>query len=57
MADPIIVREWILKADDDLNFANINLEEDSPFYAILCFHFHQSAEKYLKSYIIAYNLC
>lgn len=56
MADLIIVKEWIRKADDDLNFATINLEENHPFYSLICFHFHQSAEKYLKSYIVAYDL-
>ena len=25
-------------------------------YAQICFHFHQAAEKYLKSFIIAYDL-
>jgi HEPN domain-containing protein len=56
MADPGIVREWLSKADEDFNFAKINLEEDHKFYSQVCFHFHQAAEKYLKTYIAAYNL-
>ena len=56
MADPKIVREWLHKADEDLNFARINLEEGNNFYAQICFHFHQAAEKYLKSFIVAYVL-
>ncbi|MBI4686153.1 MAG: HEPN domain-containing protein [Nitrospirae bacterium] len=56
MADSKVVREWLTKADDDFNFARINLEEDNKFYSQICFHFQQSAEKYLKAYISAYDL-
>ena len=34
----------------------VNLEEGKPFAALICFHFHQSAEKYLKAYIVAHDL-
>ena len=56
MADPKIVREWLQKADEDLNFARLNLDEGNNFYAQICFHFHQAAEKYLKSFIVAHDL-
>ncbi len=56
MADPKIVREWLNKAEEDFNFAKINLEEDNKFYSQICFHFQQSAEKYLKALIAAYDL-
>ncbi len=56
MADPKIVREWLNKAEEDFNFAKINLEEDNKFYSQICFHFQQSAEKYLKAFIAAYDL-
>jgi len=55
MADPQIISEWLKKANEDLEFA-ISVIEDSTFYAQICFHFHQAAEKYLKSLIIAYDL-
>jgi len=55
MADPQIIGEWLKKADEDLEFA-ISVIEDSTFYAQICFHFHQAAEKYLKSFIIARDL-
>ncbi|MFH1704101.1 MAG: HEPN domain-containing protein [Nitrospirota bacterium] len=51
-----IVREWIAKADDDFGFALANHEEGKPFLALICFHFQQSAEKYLKAYIVAHGL-
>jgi len=50
MADPIIVREWLSKADEDFNFAKINLEEDNKFYSQICFHFHQAAENCALAY-------
>lgn len=56
MADPRVVGEWLSKADDDFEFADANLKEGSKFYAQICFHFHQAVEKYLKAYIVAYDL-
>ena len=56
MADPRIIQEWLRTSDDDFNFADANLKEESTFYAQVCFHFHQAAEKYLKAFIIAYDL-
>ena len=47
MADPKVVQEWLQKADEDLGFA-ASIIEDSPFYAQICFHFQQAAEKYLS---------
>jgi HEPN domain-containing protein len=55
MVDPQVVVEWLKKADEDFEFASSVIEE-SIFYAQICFHFHQAAEKYLKTYIIAYDL-
>lgn len=45
MTDPSIVREWLFKADEDFNFAKINLEEDNKFYSQICFHFQRAAGK------------
>jgi HEPN domain-containing protein len=56
MVDREIINEWRTKADDDFEFARINFEEEKPFFAQICFHFHQSAEKYFKAYIIANKL-
>ena len=55
MADHQVINEWLKKADEDLEFAASVIKE-SPFYAQICFHFHQAAEKYLKSYLIATDL-
>lgn len=56
MADQAIVGEWLGKADEDFLFAEANLREGSSFFAQICFHFQQAAEKYLKAYIIAKGL-
>jgi len=55
MADPQVVIEWFEKADEDLDFA-VSVINESPFFAQICFHFHQAAEKYLKAFIIATDL-
>lgn len=56
MVDTEIIHEWLAKADEDFEFARINLEEGKSFFAQICFHFQQAAEKYLKSYVIAHEL-
>ena len=56
MADPAIVGEWLEKANEDFLFAEANLREGNGFFAQICFHFQQAAEKYLKAYIIAKGL-
>jgi HEPN domain-containing protein len=45
MVDKEIVREWLSKANEDFEFALINLEEGKTFFAQICFHFQQAAEK------------
>lgn len=56
MVDPRIIQEWIHKAEEDFQFARISLEENKPFFAHICFLFQQSAEKYLKAFILAQGL-
>ncbi len=56
MADIEIISDWLKKADEDFQFAVVNLNEQNPFYAQICFHFHQAVEKCLKAYVIANEL-
>jgi HEPN domain-containing protein len=56
MVDKEIIREWIIKAEDDFHFARISLDEKKPFWAHICFLFQQSAEKYLKAFILEKGL-
>ena len=56
MVDKEIIREWLSKAEEDFEFAFINLEEGKNYFPQICFHFHQAAEKYLKAFTIAHEL-
>jgi HEPN domain-containing protein len=56
MVDIEIIKDWINKGDEDFEFAAVNLKERKPFYAQICFHFQQAAEKYLKGFIVAHEL-
>lgn len=56
MVDSSIISEWLKKADEDLGFAESSLRNGSEFYAQICFHFQQAAEKYLKTFIISKQL-
>jgi HEPN domain-containing protein len=55
MVDVKLIAEWLQKADEDFAFA-ASIIEASTFYAQICFHFQQSAEKYLKAVIVADDL-
>lgn len=50
-----IVKEWINKADEDYGFASESID-NTDYFAQICFHFQQAAEKYLKAFIIANEL-
>lgn len=50
-----IVKEWIEKAEEDFGFASQSIEH-TDYFAQICFHFQQAAEKYLKTFIIANEL-
>ncbi len=50
-----IVKEWIEKAEEDFSFASSSLKFEN-YFAQICFHFQQAAEKYLKAFIIANEL-
>jgi HEPN domain-containing protein len=53
MTDKKIIKEWLDQADSDLAFAESNLKMNDRFFSQICFHFQQSAEKYLKAFLIA----
>ena len=52
---PEIAKEWIGKADEDYGFACASIEY-TDYFAQVCFHFQQAAEKYLKAFIVANKL-
>ena len=52
---PEIAKEWIEKAEEDYGFACASIEGTN-YFAQVCFHFQQAAEKYLKACIVAHRL-
>lgn len=55
MQNKEVVKEWMEKADQDFGFA-VSCIEFKNYFAQICFHFQQAAEKYLKAFIIAAGL-
>lgn len=52
-----LVTEWLKKAEEDFGFASLALADPAmTYYSQICFHFQQAAEKYLKTYIVAFQL-
>jgi len=52
---PEIAKEWIEKAEEDYGFACASIESTN-YFAQVCFHFQQAAEKYLKAFVVANKL-
>lgn len=53
MRNSRILFEWLRKADDDLSIARLVIKGKRKIVWSSCFHAQQSAEKYLKAYLIA----
>ena len=51
-----LVKRWLEKARRDLNTAHNCLDSSEPFPDIICFHAQQAAEKYLKAYLVYYEI-
>ena len=47
-----LVNQWIAKAENDFISAQRLLSFEHPTYDTICFHCQQSAEKYLKAYLV-----
>jgi HEPN domain-containing protein len=50
------VRQWMLKAEEDLDAARSLLPHGDTFLATVCFHSQQAAEKYLKAFLIRHQV-
>lgn len=50
-----ITREWLAKAESDLNFAKASFGEFEEFYSQMCILCHDAAEKFLKAFITAHG--
>ena len=49
------IKQWLLKADEDLLVVNTLIEQNFAAKASICFHCQQAAEKYLKAFLIAHD--
>ena len=45
------VRQWLLKAEEDLNAAKALITYGDSFSSTVCFHSQQAAEKYPKAFL------
>ena len=50
--DKNLIFDWFCFADNDLDTAEIIVNHRPQHYEIICYHCQQSAEKYLKAYLI-----
>ena len=51
-----LTQEWIEKAEEDYNMAQLALQSSRPFHNSICFHAQQCIEKYLKAWLQEANL-
>jgi HEPN domain-containing protein len=50
------VRQWLLKAEEDLNAAKSLITYEEAFLSTVCFHSQQAAEKYLKAFLTRHQV-
>lgn len=50
-----ITKEWIDKAEQDYQVVAFLQESGLPVYDVICFHAQQSAEKFLKAWLIEHG--
>ena len=51
-----LVKEWLKKAEADIRLAEYLLAENAPFWEAIAFHCQQSAEKYLKAFLVQHQI-
>lgn len=51
-----IVKNWILKANNDFKTGNDEMETEEPATDTICFHMQQCVEKYLKGYLVFHKV-
>jgi len=50
------VRQWLLKAEEDVGAAKSLLTYGETFLSTVCFHAQQAAEKYLKAFLTRHQV-
>jgi len=49
------VKQWLIKADNDVKIAKDEMATAEPVTDMVCFHMQQCCEKYLKAFLIFNN--
>ncbi len=52
----VLTLEWLDKAESDLGYARASFQEFERFYSQMCILCHDSAEKYLKAYLVSQGM-
>jgi HEPN domain-containing protein len=47
-----LIEKWIIKAENDLKVVQKELNSDDPVCDVTCYHCQQTAEKYLKAFLL-----
>ena len=50
-----LAKDWFKKGDNDLKNAKVVIEAEEPPTDTICFHCQQTAEKYLKGFLVYHN--
>lgn len=50
-----LVRQWVLKAENDLLNVTNNLQAEQTPWDIVCFHCQQAVEKYIKAILAVFS--
>jgi HEPN domain-containing protein len=51
-----LTKEWLKKAERDLDVAKLTLENKPEYTDAICFHCQQAVEKYLKALLVYLNV-
>ncbi|MHB8067521.1 MAG: HEPN domain-containing protein [Desulfobaccales bacterium] len=51
-----LVRQWLARADEDLETARFLISPGRSFFATICFHCQQAAEKYFKAFLTSQQI-
>lgn len=51
-----LVRQWLGKAEEDLQVIAFMMDNHAPFYTVVAFHAQQAVEKYLKAWLTSIGI-
>lgn len=49
------LQQWLFRANEDLQAANLMSNEADSFTSTICFHCQQAVEKYLKAFLVLHK--